>query len=105
MAPRSNFYSRLFYNNPFERGEHPLWVASYKRELMRLFTAAKIVNYRIDCALTIPKLFQGTFIRRETTVPWKLMVDPLRQGISDIKYFGRWGPIVNAPLPRTGLSR
>lgn len=26
---------------------------------MRLFTAAKIVNYRIDCALTIPKLFQG----------------------------------------------
>lgn len=27
--------------------------------LIRLFTAAKIVNYRIDCALTIPKLFQG----------------------------------------------
>lgn len=33
--------------------------ASYKHEPMRLFTTVKIVNYRIDCALTILKLFQG----------------------------------------------
>lgn len=38
---------------------HPPWIASYKCGLMRLFTTVKIVNYRFDCALTIPKLFHG----------------------------------------------
>lgn len=54
----SYFYSSAYFTIILsQHREHSR--ASSPINPMRLFTAAKIVNYRIDCALTIPKLFQG----------------------------------------------